>query len=435
MSLRDDAAHTVASIARQFSDVDATTAAWHATPRGSVARTTGLAGGLPGMALLFAELSRHDGAFARTTHRWLTQAARARPAAPPAGLYDGTAALCFAAQAAAGGTGHYADTLARLDLKIAAQVRRRTETESRRLAQGRCVGIASYDVITGLTGLGALTLSRGAAGPTRSVLDALVALTRPLTALRIAQSGAGGGRSGAGGMRPVPGWWVAQSTTDYAPAPVHAGHANLGLAHGIAGPLALLSLAWREGVRVAGQRDAVHAIVRWLREQRLPGTPGWPAMVTEAGPVLGGARLSWCYGTPGVARALYLAGSAFGQPRWRQEAVAALKAVLPTPSGPFLPGDPGLCHGRAGLLHITARMAADTGDAELRDRLDSIARHLLDLADGDTDPRFAAVPRPGRPPEDAFGLLSGTAGVALALHAYATGEPPRSGWDRALLVA
>ncbi|GLX48990.1 hypothetical protein Shyhy01_19400 [Streptomyces hygroscopicus subsp. hygroscopicus] len=419
MSLRDDAAHTVASIARRFSDVDATAAAWQATARGTTARTTSLADGLPGMALLFAELSRHDDAFARTTHTWLTRAAHARPAAPAVGLYDGTAALCFAAHAAAGGTGRYAGTLAHLEPKVAAQVRTRTDAERRRLAQGSCVSITAYDVITGLTGLGALTLARGQDRPTRSVLDALVALTRPLTVR---------GRS-------LPGWWVAQSTTDYAPAPVHDGHANLGLAHGIAGPLALLSLAWREGVRVAGQQDAVHVLVRWLREQRLSDAPGWPVMTTEAGPLTGSGRPSWCYGTPGVARALYLAGGAFGQPRWRKEAVAALKAVLPPASGPLPPADPGLCHGRAGLLLITARMAADAGDAELHDRLDGIARHLLDLADGDTDPPFTASPRPGRPPEDAFGLLSGTAGVALALLAYATGEAPRSGWDRALLVA
>lgn len=32
------------------------------------------------------------------------------------------------------------------------------------------------------------------------------------------------------------------------------------------------------------------------------------------------------------------------------------------------------------------------------------------------------------------GLLTGAAGIALALHAYATDAPPRTSWDAAFLL-
>ncbi|WP_371106029.1 MULTISPECIES: lanthionine synthetase LanC family protein [Streptomyces] len=38
----------------------------------------------------------------------------------------------------------------------------------------------------------------------------------------------------------------------------------MGLAHGIAGPLALLSLCWTRGLRVPGHDTAVRRIARWL---------------------------------------------------------------------------------------------------------------------------------------------------------------------------
>jgi class I lanthipeptide synthase len=42
-------------------------------------------------------------------------------------------------------------------------------------------------------------------------------------------------------------------------------------------------------------------------------------------------------------------------------------------------------------------------------------------------------PRTARP-LDRPGFLDGSAGIALALHAYATGQRPRTGWDAALLL-
>ena len=75
----------------------------------------------------------------------------------------------------------------------------------------------------------------------RAVLEYLVRLTQP-----IADNG-----------DVVPGWWVPTSPTGRDDDQFPGGHANFGMAHGIAGPLALLALAARHGTIVDGHLDAI----------------------------------------------------------------------------------------------------------------------------------------------------------------------------------
>jgi len=66
----------------------------------------------------------------------------------------------------------------------------------------------------------------------------------------------------------VPGWWSGNAPNDQLSPQWPGGHGNLGLAHGIAGPLALLSTAMRRGITVTGQRNAAGRICAWLDQWR-----------------------------------------------------------------------------------------------------------------------------------------------------------------------
>ncbi|NEE13965.1 lanthionine synthetase, partial [Streptomyces sp. SID7499] len=87
-------------------------------------------------------------------------------------------------------------------------------------------------------------------------------------------------------------------------------HVNLGLAHGVPGPLALLSLAWRAGVRVDRQDEAIERIMQLLTRLRTTdgAGPRWPHLMTreriESGAPPERGRDSWCYGVLGAARAV-----------------------------------------------------------------------------------------------------------------------------------
>ncbi|GAA1237447.1 lanthionine synthetase C family protein [Kitasatospora nipponensis] len=364
--------------------------------------------GTAGIALLHIERAATGHGDWDTVHRWLTAAMRTPVTSDPAtGLFYGAPAIAFAVHAATIGPGAYTRALTTLDGTVARMTNQRVRDANARIDRGEHPQFAEYDLIYGLTGLGAhYRLIEPHGQLLRRILAYLVRLTEPLP-------------------DGLPGWW-----TDLAPSgdlsPSHpGGHGNLGMAHGITGPLALLSLALRDGISMPGQPQAIERICGWLDSWRQEGDhgPWWPEAVTlaehrdhttrQSGPL----RPSWCYGTPGIARAQQLAGQALGQPGRRQLAVDAMAACLADPAQTNQVIDHTLCHGSAGLLQTARRMADDCGESAISDRLPRLLEQFL-----------VHVPQPIAP-----GLLEGAAGLALALHA-ADGRPPGSPWDACLLL-
>ncbi|GII80000.1 hypothetical protein Sru01_49820 [Sphaerisporangium rufum] len=369
-----------------------------------------------GVALLHAELGDRAAA-----HAHLSGAARflAGPeGARGRSLLTGLPALLFATRAAVTRPGDYASLLARIEPQVRAMTRGRAAEERELPAAGPPgTRFTAYDVIEGLTGLGRLVLPYG----DTEALTYLVALTEPIE---------------LNGAR-VPGWWVRHAPIQGRPD--GGGHFNLGLAHGIAGPLALLALAHRDGARPPGLVTAVERIAGWLLGWESAG--GWPFTVTPcrqaAGPPAPGppARPGWCYGTGGIARALYLAGTALDRPDWRAAAVLALRRALEQPLDEWGMTDAGLCHGWAGILHVTCLIARESGDPLLAAGADALAGRLMECFEPDAPFGFRyAVAGEARMAPDRAGLLDGATGIALALHHYATGTAPATGWDAALLL-
>jgi lantibiotic biosynthesis protein len=430
---RRTAAEIVADLAQRLAD-PATVAA-SATREGNLDHLPGgdpihpwsgltLGEGHPGVALLYAELSRDDPAYRKTAHAHLAAATRALTTVPGAGLFAGVPSLAFAARAARCDPHDYAAMLGKLDSQVIKRVQELITTEAERLGAGRAgTSMAAYDVIVGLAGLGRYLLLRDGRYERllRDVLACLVRLTDPVRVHG----------------HTVPGWWVPGPPGPGQERHCPRGHFNVGLAHGICGPLALFALAEEADVAVPGQRDAATRIVTWLL-QRLFGGCRWPGVidfdseVRGAGQEPAGGRAAWCYGTPGVARAIFLAGRALGRPDWRRTAVAALAGVLDLPN-PL--GDCGLCHGWAGLLQITWRMARDGDDLRLAGHVPRLAARVIDGHDPELPfgYRYANTP-PGAWAPHRAGFLEGAAGIALALHTYATDTVPAAGWDAALLL-
>jgi lantibiotic biosynthesis protein len=224
---------------------------------------------------------------------------------------------------------------------------------------------------------------------------------------------------------------------------------DLGLAHGLAGPLAALSFAWQAGYRIDGYREAIERLSRWLLAQRLtdPWGPHWPEdipydLATRAsGPPQQGdevslSRPSWCHGEPGVATALWLAGSALEDEGPRRTAVASLEGVFrrpfADPRNPYQLCSPTVCHGVGGLLAISLRFAALSGSEVIRAQIPGLVGNVLDACDPDLPLGVQDQEVPGYFVDDP-GFLTGAAGVALVLLAASTSTP--LSWDRTLLIA
>lgn len=252
---------------------------------------------------------------------------------------------------------------------------------------------------------------------------------------------------------------VELATTDGEPEPWHtppellyddeqrqmfpAGNINCGLAHGIPGPLAALSLASLTGqVERAAVAPAVTRLATWLTDHATTADDGlaWPTViplrrvngalrsVTRAG----AGRDAWCYGTPGVARALFLAGSALEVPAWRETAIEAMAGVYQrSPAARFI-DSPTFCHGVAGLLQITVRFLRDTGLPMFAEQAEALTEQILASVDPERPMGIANI-EPDGTPVDSPGLLDGAAGTSLALLSVATGPEPT--WDRLFALA
>ncbi|MGI5229853.1 lanthionine synthetase C family protein [Actinoallomurus sp. CA-142502] len=419
-TVRTEAAEIVAEVARRLADPAAvariTEGAVDRFPDGRTPPTwhpAALNEGCLGIALLHAELGDRSSA-----HAYLARGAKA--AMPGQGsLFAGLPAVVFATRAAVTRPGDYASLLGRAEPAVRAAADERAREEIDRITAGRPgTAFAAYDVVQGLTGLGRLLLGTGHAEP---AVRYLIALTEPVE---------------VDGAR-VPGWWVPHAPLRNTPD--GEGHFNLGLAHGVAGPLALLAIAHRDGLRLPGQEAAIERIVTWLLEWLHEGS--WPSVVGFHRQLRGpdGStrpdRPSWCYGAPGIARVLQLAGLALDRPSWRETAASVLRRALARPWDEWDMIDAGLCHGWAGMLHMTRLMAADDGADDLHEAVDGLARRVVGCFDPEAPFgfRYAAGAGAAVAPDRA-GFLEGAAGIALALHGYANDGPANTGWDTALLL-
>lgn len=285
-----------------------------------------LAGGAAGLALLHIAYAHAGIGDWATAHQWVKAMTRGPVTADPdACLYRGTPAVAFVLRTA--GLPAYRGVLRELDAHIAAITRTRLERAHQRIDRGELPALREFDLINGLTGLGVYLLRAVHAdphhpgcAPLRDVLAYLVRLTGQITV------------DGA----TLPGWWTVNGPSGRPDSRWPGGHANLGMAHGIAGPLALLSTAMIGGISVPGQADAIERTDGVLRAWRCgPETrPWWPGMISArewASATVdtpGPQRPSWCYGTPGLARALHLAAHALDAPKRAAAARAALVACI-----------------------------------------------------------------------------------------------------------
>ena len=287
---------------------------------------------------------------------------------------------------------------------------------ARRLRTAPDLTVSDYDVVSGAAGwTAALSLRR----PTGEVSDTLRELASGLAAALDHRDGKPRLRVRAEHLEPV-----------FAGA-APGGCEDFGLAHGTAGVLTALALLVSDGL-VEPTDDVLRGLDWGVRRLEAVAVGlDWPSMLlhgrhSAATPLGAGSRWGWCYGTPGVAWALWTAGRALGVPRIQDLAVDAMRL-----GGPASPDSPTLCHGLAGVLLLTDAFARATGDRELRRRADELVDEVLGHYDPDLPFGFRDVENHGGPVDNP-GLLNGAAGVSLALLTVA-GRAPRN-WLRLFLL-
>jgi lantibiotic biosynthesis protein len=356
----------------------------------------------------------------------LEMAVRAAEVAPPAGggLFSGLSGLAFAAiQLSRGGT-RYRGLLRSLDDAITAEAM----TLANRVRDASGVSTGDFDVISGLSGIGACLLCRQGE---QSVQVALANITDALVSLVLRDP-----------SRPA---WHTPAVMLYdevARSTYPNGNLNCGMAHGIPGVLAYLALVHgQKDCLVSRERleEAIVTAATWIVQNRADDEWGvnWPTAValTENGQAASPAmpsRSAWCYGAPGVARPLWMAGKALGRADYCDLAVLAMEAVFRRPLSARMIDSPSFCHGVAGLLAVTLRFARESGSAVFAAEAEKLTTQLLESFHEDHLLGFRNIEYRNNQ-TDQPGLLDGAGGIALVLLAAGTRVDPK--WDRLFLLS
>ncbi len=374
-----------------------------------------LAGGTAGIALFHAYLEQAGLGGGERADALLGEAVDAVAEKPlGSSLYSGFTGIAWAADhMTGGGAGDEEDANEEID---AALLDHLSQTPWH----------LDYDLIVGLVGHGVYALERVQRESGRRCLERVIDRLAD-TAVEV---------EGAPGVT----WWTGPhlmipTTREANPG----GYYNTGLAHGVPGVVALLGGAIEAGVAVEKARPLLARAMDWLLAQRDPsaGIAQFPYTVSiprvpERHPV----RAAWCYGDPGVAVALLAAARGAAEPAWETVALEVARHVARRDPATCGVVDAGLCHGAAGLAHIYNRMYQATGDELLADAARLWTERLFALRKPGEGIAGWLAYVPGAAMELGWepdpSLLTGAAGVGLALLGLATEHEPR--WDRMLLT-
>ncbi|MEU2615401.1 lanthionine synthetase C family protein [Micromonospora sp. NPDC007271] len=372
-------------------------------------RPQSLAGGAVGIALLHIERAVSGHGNEAIAHGWI-RAAGSEPVSigRNSDPFHGAPALAFMLHTARP-LGGYRRAFASLNDATITLTRQRLVAAHSRIDRRDPLTMYEFDLVHGLTGLGLYHLHIHPEHPiSRDVMTYLARITEPL---------------GNGSTQPP--WWLPSGLGGTPHPDFPHGHGNIGVAHGISAVIALLAYAILHGHDTPAARDALAALCDWIDHHRQDDPAGiwWPGYVTpDTTPRR--HRPSWCYGTPGIARAQQLAGLALRDEARQQRAEEAVLAVLRDAAQRARLPEIGLCHGKAGLLQAASRIAAAStkphGAGQLTAELPGLAAELANQLASQThsDPE----------------LMNGTAGAVLALQTAVTGSPATS-WDTFLALA
>jgi hypothetical protein len=177
----------------------------------------------------------------------------------------------------------------------------------------------------------------------------------------------------------VPGWHYYPNDTEKSFMTVDAanGCVNYGLSHGMAGPLAVLSLAHKNGIRKQELECVINGLVLEYKKASYYANDiaYWPGKITFEQYVgleeiiKGQAQMSWCYGSVAILRVLYLSGVLTSNNEVEQFALDELIKIAEMNLVDFALKQPIVCHGFVGTAAIINLMYLETGRAEFHKKV------------------------------------------------------------------
>ncbi|MDX8365447.1 lanthionine synthetase C family protein [Cytobacillus sp. IB215665] len=397
----------------------------------------GLSGGMAGYCLLFGELDRFspDDGWDLIGHQYMVQIQQKvqEQGISTFSLYSGLAGVGMAAFALSRQGTRYTSLITTVHNHIVANLPSFIKYLTNKLNQND-IKMNDYDAIEGAAGLGRYLLLYKEKPDIKEALEKVIQYVIRLSEFKEVNG------------KIVPGWHIRSENLFLASEreKFKNGNFNVGLAHGIPGPLAFLVLAKKEGIEVKGQVEAIERIVNWLLEWQREDEfgPIWPLTVSWEELIDGKLsknntyhREAWCYGSPGVARTIWLAGDVLERKSWKELAIESFKATFSRPMNQWHINTPNFCHGYIGLLQIAHRMYLDTRNNEILEGRNRLIDLVLDMYNPEFPFGYYDI-RPWEGEETLIhnpGLLEGATGSALVLLSLINQN--NSNWDSMFLIS
>lgn len=148
---------------------------------------------------------------------------------------------------------------------------------------------------------------------------------------------------------------------------------NLGLAHGVSGILSLLAISYEHGFIVKGQVESIKYLLELYANYKyeVDGQVYWPEKICENQEYIKKrTRMGWCYGTPGIARSIFLGGRAIHSEKFICMGETALKTIKYLKHDDAMLESPTICHGYGSIVVSMIVMYRDTKNKIYKDILD-----------------------------------------------------------------
>ncbi|HEY4600670.1 MAG TPA: lanthionine synthetase C family protein [Cerasibacillus sp.] len=207
------------------------------------------------------------------------------------------------------------------------------------------------------------------------------------------------------------------------------GHLDLSLSHGIAGPLALLSI-YSIHVNQKNQKviNVINDTIQLLKKLQMESIDGkiWPKKIQSFSHQTTHVRNdSWCYGEEGIARALYLASKAINDKDTENLAINVYKQICSISPEQIHLQSTTFCHGYAGLAHMFNQMYNDTGINTFKKYGESLIDYILHIYNEKN--KYKELKKEQEKP----GILEGEGGIMLTLTSYLL---DKNDWDWLFLI-
>ncbi len=187
----------------------------------------------------------------------------------------------------------------------------------------------------------------------------------------------------------VPGWHIRRENQirEEEKLKFENGNFDFGLSHGIAGPLAAMSLAYQKGYRVKGQKEAIIYIVEEYIKlaTRTKDCTLWQGQYSFESYLDSNQncsvqpnRMSWCYGPIGILRALKLAGIALDSQKLIGRVQNNIYQIAAMTSKDYLLMSPIICHGYAGLMTFLVIEYKEQENYILKDKINELTKIIIE---------------------------------------------------------